>query len=100
MNNTKEQNKTYTPSPNLQTIVLDIGTKNKKTIKELETSTKKSPNCLVATASSKNNKLYITYHSKCKVEINNEIIEQQAYIELTTQGQELYKELTKNVNKH
>lgn len=98
MNNTKEQTKTYTPSENLKAIVKAIGTSNRKDLDEILAITKKTRNCVVATASSKNNKLYIDYHSKSKVEINNELVEQKAYILLTELGKELLKELTKNDN--
>lgn len=94
----KDTQKTYTPSENLKSIVLAISTDNKKELDEILAKTKKTRNCIVATASSKNNKLYITYHSKCKVEINNELVEQKAYIELTDLGKELLKELTANDN--
>lgn len=90
----KEQQKTYTPSANLKEIVVAIGTSGKLEISDILAKTKKTRNCVVACASSKNNKEYITYHSKCKVEINGELVEQQAYIELTTKGQELLRELT------
>ena len=98
MVNNKDTQKTYTPSENLKSIVLAIGTSNKKDLENILVITKKTRNCVVATASSKNNKLFITYHSKCKVEINNELVEQKAYIELTEKGKELLKELTSNDN--
>ena len=98
MVNNKDTQKTYTPSENLKSIVLAIGNDNKKDLENILVITKKTRNCVVATASSKNNKLFITYHSKCKVEINNELVEQKAYIELTEKGKELLKELTSNDN--
>lgn len=97
-NNNKEQTKTYIPSPNLKTIVIDIGKSNKKTIDDLEKSTKFSRPRLIATATAKSNKPYIDYQPKQKVLINNELVEQKAYIQLTELGKELLKELTKNDN--
>lgn len=92
-NNTKN----YQPSENLKTIVLAIGEKGKATIDDLLNSTKKTRNCLVATASAKNNKLYITYTSKIKIQVNeNEIQEQKATISLTSKGLELLQQLKEN----
>lgn len=98
MVNNKDTQKTYTPSENLKSIVIAIGNDYKKDLENILVITKKTRNCVVATASSKNNKLFITYHSKCKVEINNELVEQKAYIELTEKGKQLLKELTENDN--
>ena len=53
MNNVKEQTKTYTPSENLKAIVKAIGTSNKKELDDILAITKKTRNCVVATASSK-----------------------------------------------
>jgi hypothetical protein len=90
----KTTKKVYEPSENLKTIVKAIGVERKATIENLKTRTQKTSNCLIATASATNNKTYIVYHSKQKVQqIDGTIKEESAFIELTEKGFELYENL-------
>lgn len=93
----KTTKKTYSPSENLKLIVKAIGQERKATIEDLKVATNKSSNCLIATASASNNKAYINYVSKSKVQqIDGSIVEEKAHITLTDKGYALLLELEEN----
>lgn len=87
-------------SDNVKMIINAIGLEKKTmTIEELKNITKKSSQCLIATASAKNNTKYITYTSKqIVVDSEGNKHEEKANITLTTKAIELLQQEQQTTN--